>query len=71
MLAAAVEIIFSALALQNQVIPATLNLDNPIEEAKDINLVPNIPQECKINHILSNSFGFGSTNVSIVLTKFA
>lgn len=66
-----VEIIFSALALQNQVIPATLNLDNPIEEAKDINLVPNIPQECKINHILSNSFGFGSTNVSIVLTKFA
>ncbi|KJV55443.1 beta-ketoacyl-acyl-carrier-protein synthase II [Orientia chuto str. Dubai] len=65
-----VEVIFTALTLKNQVIPATLNLDNPIEEAKDINLVPNIPQECKINYALSNSFGFGSTNVSIALTKF-
>ncbi len=64
-----VEIIFSILAMRDQVAPPTLNLDNPIDEVK-LNLVPNTTQSRKINYVLSNSFGFGGTNTSIVLKRF-
>ena len=61
-----VEFIFSALSIKNQIAPPTLNLDNP-SDGCDIDLVPNSAKEIKIRHVLSNSFGFGGTNASLVL----
>ena len=66
--AGAVEAIFSVLAIRDQVAPPTINLDDP-EESCDINLVPHTAQEMKIEGVLSNSFGFGGTNGSLVFKK--
>lgn len=66
--AGAVEAIFSVLAIRDQVAPPTINLDNPDEEC-DINLVPHTAQERKINAVLSNSFGFGGTNGSLIFNR--
>ncbi|KAF8818616.1 beta-ketoacyl-ACP synthase II [Rickettsia endosymbiont of Cardiosporidium cionae] len=66
--AGSAEAIFSVLSLRDQVMPPTLNLDNPIDSAK-INLVPFEAQESKLNYVLSNSFGFGGTNVSLIFGK--
>jgi 3-oxoacyl-[acyl-carrier-protein] synthase II len=67
--AGAVEAIFSILAIRDQIAPATLNLDNPsIETALD--LVPHKARPRKIDTILSNSFGFGGTNASIIMRRF-
>jgi 3-oxoacyl-[acyl-carrier-protein] synthase II len=66
--AGAVEAIFSVLAIRDQVAPPTINLDNP-EDGCDINLVPHTAQERKIDAVLSNSFGFGGTNGSLVFRK--
>lgn len=66
--AGSVELIFTALAMRDQVAPPTLNLHNPLEEAK-IDLVPLEPKAAKINCALSNSFGFGGTNASLVIKK--
>jgi 3-oxoacyl-[acyl-carrier-protein] synthase II len=66
--AGAVEAIFSILAIRDQVAPPTINLDNP-EEGCDINLVPHTAQERKIETVLSNSFGFGGTNGSLIFRK--
>ncbi|HTF86083.1 MAG TPA: beta-ketoacyl-ACP synthase II [Cellvibrio sp.] len=66
--AGAVEAIFSVLAIRDQVAPPTINLDNP-DEGCDINLVPHTAQERKIDTVLSNSFGFGGTNGSLVFRK--
>ena len=63
--AGSVEAVFSVLALRDQVVPPTLNLDEP-SEAWGIDLVPHQPKERKINHVMSNSFGFGGTNASVV-----
>ncbi|MDP2272571.1 MAG: beta-ketoacyl-ACP synthase II [Archangium sp.] len=68
--AGAVEAIFTALALRDQVAPPTLNLDAP-EGAEGFNLVPHEPQTRKFEHALSNSFGFGGTNTSLVLSRFS
>ena len=59
------EAIFSTLAVKRGVAPPTLNLDNP-SEGCDINLVAHEAQERKIRAALSNSFGFGGTNASLV-----
>jgi len=67
--AGAVEAIFSVLAIQDQVAPPTINLDNP-SEGCDLNFVPHQPQERKINAVLSNSMGFGGTNASVIVKKF-
>ncbi len=64
--AGAVEAIFSALAIRDQVAPPTLNLDNPSVETA-IDLVPHEKKERSIEVVLSNSFGFGGTNASLVL----
>lgn len=66
--AGSVEVIFTALAIRDQIAPPTLNLHNPIEDAK-INLVPFNAQDTKIEYALTNSFGFGGTNASILLSK--
>ncbi|OWU85301.1 3-oxoacyl-ACP synthase [Oceanicola sp. 22II-s10i] len=66
--AGAIEAIFSILAIRDQVAPPTINLDNPAVETK-LNLAPNAKQERKIDIALSNSFGFGGTNASLVFGK--
>ncbi|MEK7244859.1 MAG: beta-ketoacyl-ACP synthase II [Pseudomonadota bacterium] len=63
--AGAVEAIFSILAINDGVVPPTLNLDNP-SDGIDIDLVPHRPKERKVRAVLSNSFGFGGTNASLV-----
>ncbi len=67
--AGAVEAIFSILALRDQIAPATLNLDNPDFETA-IDLVPHKARSREINVVLSNSFGFGGTNASLVMRRF-
>lgn len=64
----AVEAIFSILAIQDQVAPPTINLDKP-GEGCDLDYVPNIAREMKIQHALSNSFGFGGTNGTLIFSK--
>lgn len=64
--AGAVEAIYSLLAINNGIAPPTLNLHNP-DEGCDIDLVPLVAKERKIKVALSNSFGFGGTNASLVL----
>ena len=66
--AGAIEAAFSALALRDQVAPPTLNLDNPSVETP-INLAPHKAQPRKIDIALSNSFGFGGTNASVIFKK--
>ena len=63
--AGSVESIFSILSINNNVIPATLNLDNPIE-TNCINLVANRPVNKNVEYALSNSFGFGGTNTALL-----
>ena len=67
--AGAIEAIYSALAIQNGVLPPTINLDDPEEETIGFDLVPNIAMEKRVNIALSNSFGFGGTNGSLILRK--
>ena len=64
--AGAVEAVFSILAMKNKTIPPTINLDNQADEASNFNLAPNFSVEKKIIYCLSNSFGFGGTNASLV-----
>jgi 3-oxoacyl-[acyl-carrier-protein] synthase II len=66
--AGAVEAIFSILAIRDQIAPPTLNLDDP-SEGCDLDLVPYKAKERKINAALSNSFGFGGTNASVIFKK--
>lgn len=68
--AGAVEAIFSVLAIRDQVAPPTINLDNP-DEGCDLNFVPHTTQERRIEYVLSNSFGFGGTNGSLLFKRFA
>ena len=68
--AGAIEAIFSTLAIRDNVVPPTINLDNPSVETP-INLVPNQAQERKVDVALSNSFGFGGTNASLVLRRLS
>jgi len=66
--AGSVEAIFSILAIRDQVAPPTINLNNP-EPDLPLDLAPNQPRERKIDLVLSNSFGFGGTNASLVMGK--
>jgi 3-oxoacyl-[acyl-carrier-protein] synthase II len=66
--AGAVEAIFSVLSIRDNIAPPTLNLDNPSVETA-INLVPHKAEEREINTVLSNSFGFGGTNASLIFRR--
>ena len=68
--AGAVEAIFSVLAMRDQIVPPTLNLDHPSVETV-IDLVPHHAKRRSIEHVLSNSFGFGGTNASLVFRRWA
>ncbi len=65
--AGAVEAIFCILAIRDQIVPPTLNLDNPDEGTEGVDLVPHVAKKRKVNAALNNSFGFGGTNASLVL----
>ena len=67
--AGSVESIFSIMSLNESVLPATLNLENPIE-TKNIKLIAKDPMQKKINYALSNSFGFGGTNTALLFKSF-
>jgi len=65
--AGAVESIFCILALRDQIVPPTLNLDNPGEGTSGVDLVPHVAKERSVKAVLNNSFGFGGTNASLVM----
>ena len=65
--AGAVEAIFCILAMRDQIVPPTLNLDNPDEGTEGVDLVPHVAKKRKVKAVLNNSFGFGGTNASLVL----
>ena len=65
--AGAIEAVFCTLAIRDNIVPPTINLENPIDEVGDFNLVPNKAQKREVNVALSNSFGFGGTNASLIL----
>ncbi len=67
--AGAVEAIFCTLAIRDGVVPPTINLNDPIDEVGDFNLVPNVAQKRKVDVTISNSFGFGGTNASLVIKR--
>jgi 3-oxoacyl-[acyl-carrier-protein] synthase II len=67
--AGAVELAICAKAIQNNVLPPTINLENPDPEC-DLDYVPNTARESKVNGVVNNSFGFGGHNASIIVTRF-
>jgi len=67
--AGAVEAIFSVLAMRDGVVPPTLNLDEPSESCAGMDLVPHKAKERDVRAIMTNSFGFGGTNASLVLKR--
>lgn len=69
--AGGVEAIFSILAMKNSIVPPTLNLHNPSEGCEGLDLVPFKAKERKVKAVMSNSFGFGGTNASIIFKEYA
>jgi 3-oxoacyl-[acyl-carrier-protein] synthase II len=69
--AGAVEAIYSIKAVGDQIVPPTLNLDNPSDNCVGIDLVPHTAKERKVKAVLSNSFGFGGTNASLIFKAYA
>ena len=65
--AGAVESIFCILAMRDQIVPPTLNLDNPSENCVGVDLVPHVAKKRQVKAVLNNSFGFGGTNASLVM----
>lgn len=66
--AGAVEAIYSVLAIRDSILPPTLNLESPSENVGPVDLVPLKAKERKVRHALSNSFGFGGTNASLIFS---
>jgi 3-oxoacyl-[acyl-carrier-protein] synthase II len=67
--AGAVELITSVLAIQRGVLPPTINYETPDPEC-DLDYIPNKPREKRVDHVLSNSFGFGGQNASLIVSRF-
>lgn len=68
--AGAIEAVITTMAVHDQIAPPTINLENPDPEVEGLNLVANEAQKCEINYAISNSFGFGGTNGSILFKKY-
>jgi 3-oxoacyl-[acyl-carrier-protein] synthase II len=64
------EAVFTVLALHEQVIPPTINLDNP-DPACDLDYTPNVARPAKLSIAISNSFGFGGTNGTVVFKRLS
>jgi 3-oxoacyl-[acyl-carrier-protein] synthase II len=67
--AGVVELIISIMAIRNGVLPPTINYETPDPEC-DLDYIPNTPREKRVDHILSNSFGFGGQNISLIASRF-
>ena len=67
--AGAVEAIFGVLAIRDGIVPPTINLDDPEDAVGNFDLVPHVAKQRKVDVVISNSFGFGGTNASLVLKK--
>jgi 3-oxoacyl-[acyl-carrier-protein] synthase II len=68
--AGAVELIISVLAIRRGVLPPTINYETPDPDC-DLDYIPNVAREKRVRHVLSNSFGFGGQNVSLVISQFS
>ncbi len=64
-----IELIVSALAIHTGVLPPTINLDHP-GEGCDLDYIPNVARETRVNHVMSNSFGFGGHNASLLIGRY-
>ena len=64
-----VELVISALAIQNGVLPPTINLDHP-GEGCDLDYIPNVARETRVDTVMSNSFGFGGHNASLLIRRY-
>ena len=67
--AGGIETVFTALSVYENMIPPTINYDNQDEEC-DLDYVPNVARSTKVEHAMTNSFGFGGTNATLILTKY-
>jgi 3-oxoacyl-[acyl-carrier-protein] synthase II len=64
-----IELVAATLALENSVLPPTINLDHP-GEGCDLDYIPNVAREARVNHVMSNSFGFGGHNASLLIGRY-
>ena len=64
-----VELVASALAIETGVLPPTINLENP-GEGCDLDYIPNVAREARVDHVMSNSFGFGGHNASLLIGRY-
>lgn len=69
--AGAIEAVFSILALRDQVLPPSLNIDRPMPEAAGFNLISGAARPAEIEHALSNAFGFGGVNAALVFSRYS
>jgi len=67
--AGGIETVFTALSVHNDIIPPTINYENPSEEC-DLDYVPNTARKSRVDIAMSNSFGFGGTNAALLLAKY-
>lgn len=67
--AGVVELIISVMALRHGVLPPTINYQTP-DPACDLDYIPNVAREAKVRHVLSNSFGFGGQNISLIISEY-
>ncbi|MHC5543353.1 beta-ketoacyl-[acyl-carrier-protein] synthase family protein, partial [Singulisphaera rosea] len=64
-----VELIASTLAIHTDVLPPTINLEHP-DEGCDLDYIPNVAREARVDHVMSNSFGFGGHNASLIVGRY-
>jgi 3-oxoacyl-(acyl-carrier-protein) synthase len=64
-----IEALFSAMAVYDDIMPPTINYENPAEEL-DLDYVPNVARKTTVNFAMSNSFGFGGTNATLLFKKY-
>jgi 3-oxoacyl-[acyl-carrier-protein] synthase II len=68
--AGGIETVFTALTISDGVMPPTINHENPDPEC-DLDYVPNVKRQAAVKYAMTNSFGFGGTNASLILSKYA